>query len=76
VLGQRVQLLSVTGGGTVLGSPQELLTGEFGRLRSLVAAPDGSFWVGTSNQEEAGRPAPEDDRILRLVFSDGGAGRS
>ena len=76
VLGQRLQLLNVTAGGTVLGSPQELLTEEFGRLRALVAAPDGSFWAGTSNQEETGSPGPEDDRIIRLVFSDGGAGRS
>ncbi|MEV0902899.1 PQQ-dependent sugar dehydrogenase [Actinoplanes sp. NPDC049802] len=76
VLGQKLQLLNVTGNGTVLGSPQELLTDEFGRLRALAAAPDGSFWVATSNQEDAGRPGPEDDRILRLVFSDGGAGRS
>jgi glucose/arabinose dehydrogenase len=76
LLGQRLQLLDVTGTGTVLGSPQELLTDEFGRLRTVVTAPDGSFWVGTSNQEDAGRPNPEDDRILRLVFSDGGAGRS
>ncbi|MBO3736308.1 PQQ-dependent sugar dehydrogenase [Actinoplanes sp. NEAU-H7] len=76
VLGRRLQLLNVTGNGTVLGSPQELLADEFGRLRALAAAPDGSFWVATSNQEDAGQPGPEDDRILRLVFSDGGAGRS
>ncbi|MFC6563515.1 PQQ-dependent sugar dehydrogenase [Actinoplanes utahensis] len=76
VVGKRFKLLSVTGNGTVLGSPQELLTDEFGRLRGLAAAPDGSFWVTTSNREDAGTPAPEDDRVIRLVFSDGGAGRS
>ncbi|WP_328461718.1 PQQ-dependent sugar dehydrogenase [Actinoplanes sp. NBC_00393] len=76
LLGKRVYLLNVTGNGTVLGNPQELLKDEFGRLRALVAAPDGSFWVSTSNQEEAGEPNPDDDRIIRLVFSDGGAGRS
>jgi glucose/arabinose dehydrogenase len=76
LLGERLQLLDVTATGTVLGSPLELLTGEFGRLRAVVTAPDGSFWVGTSNQEDAGSPGPEDDRVLRLVFSDGGAGRS
>ncbi len=76
VLGEKLQLLNVTAGGTVLGSPQELLAGEFGRLRALATAPDGSFWVSTSNQEDPGEPSPEDDRIIRLVFSDGGAGRS
>ncbi|WP_250001853.1 PQQ-dependent sugar dehydrogenase [Actinoplanes sp. M2I2] len=75
-LGQRVYLLNVTGNGTVLGTPQSVLTGEYGRLRGLVAAPDGSLWAGTSNQEDGGDPGPEDDRIIRLVFSDGGAGRS
>jgi glucose/arabinose dehydrogenase len=76
LLGKRLYLLSVTGNGTVLGNPQELLTGKYGRLRALVAAPDGSLWVSTSNQEDAGEPDPEDDRLIRLVFSDGGAGRS
>ncbi|BBH64462.1 oxidoreductase [Actinoplanes sp. OR16] len=74
--GEKLYLLSVTGNGTVLGTPQELLTEEFGRLRGLVAAPDGSLWLSTSNQEDAGEPAPDDDRLIRLVFSDGGAGRS
>ncbi|MEU4687746.1 PQQ-dependent sugar dehydrogenase [Actinoplanes sp. NPDC023714] len=76
LVGEKLYLLSVTGNGTVLGTPQELLTGEYGRLRGLVAAPDGSLWLSTSNQEDAGEPAPDDDRLIRLVFSDGGAGRS
>ncbi len=75
-LGQRIWTVSTTGNGTVIGRPQALLAGEFGRLRALAAAPDGSLWVATSNQEDGGEPAPEDDRIIRLVFSDGGAGRS
>jgi glucose/arabinose dehydrogenase len=76
LLGKRIWLLNVTGNGTVLGTPQALLTGEYGRLRGLVAAPDGSLWASTSNQEDGGTPTPDDDRIIRLVFSDGGAGRS
>ena len=74
--GKRVYLLNVTGNGTVLGTPQSVLAGEYGRLRAVVAAPDGSLWVSTSNKEDAGQPGPDDDRIIRLVFSDGGAGRS
>jgi glucose/arabinose dehydrogenase len=76
LLGQRLWMVDVTGNGTLLGQPRALLTGEYGRLRGLAAAPDGSLWVTTSNQEEGGDPGPDDDRILRLVLSDGGAGRS
>ena len=75
-VGKRVWLVSTTGNGTVIGRPRDLLAGEYGRLRAIAAAPDGSLWVATSNQEDGGEPAPEDDRIIRLVFSDGGAGRS
>ncbi len=76
LLGKRMWLVGTTGNGTVIGRPQSLLAGEYGRLRAVTAAPDGSLWVTTSNQEDAGDPAPEDDRIIRLVFADGGAGRS
>jgi glucose/arabinose dehydrogenase len=76
LLGQRVWLVGTTGNGTSLGQPQALLSGEYGRLRGLVAAPDGSLWVSTSNREDGGDPSPDDDQIIRLVFSDGGAGRS
>jgi len=35
-----------------------------------------SFLSLYANQEEGGEPGPDDDQIIRLVFSDGGAGRS
>jgi glucose/arabinose dehydrogenase len=74
--GKRIWLAGVTANGTVLGNPQPLLVAQYGRLRALVAAPDGSLWASTSNQEDGGTPGPDDDRLIRLVFSDGGAGRS
>jgi glucose/arabinose dehydrogenase len=76
LLGQRLWLVNTTGNGTLLGQPQELLNGDFGRLRALVAAPDGSLWASTSNTEEGGEPRPDDDRLIRLVFTGGGAGRT
>ncbi|WP_189040484.1 PQQ-dependent sugar dehydrogenase [Micromonospora sonchi] len=74
--GQRLWLVELTATGTVLGQPHALLTEQYGRLRAIAAAPDGSLWVSTSNHDGRGRPAPEDDRLLRLVLSGGGAGRS
>ncbi|MFD0967217.1 PQQ-dependent sugar dehydrogenase [Plantactinospora endophytica] len=74
--GERLWLVELTAAGTVLGQPRPLLVGEYGRLRTAVAAPDGSLWISTSNHDGKRDPAPEDDRIFRLVFSGGAAGKS
>ena len=46
---------------------EELLSGQYGRLRDVVVGPDGLLYIATSNRDGRGSPAAEDDRILRLV---------
>jgi glucose/arabinose dehydrogenase len=48
------------------GKPRKLLSGRFGRLRTVVRAPDGSLWVATSNRDGRGDPGKGDDRIVRV----------
>lgn len=44
----------------------EHLVGEYGRLRDVAFAPDGSLRILTNNTDGRGAPGPEDDRLLRL----------
>ncbi|MBI3925919.1 MAG: PQQ-dependent sugar dehydrogenase [Armatimonadetes bacterium] len=41
----------------------------YGRLRDVVAGPDGALYVLTSNRDGRGRPREGDDRILRVSLS-------
>jgi glucose/arabinose dehydrogenase len=63
--GTRLWLIPLSGspGAT---TPKAQLTGTYGRLRTVVVAPDGSLWLTTSNTDGRGDPKPGDDRILQL----------
>jgi glucose/arabinose dehydrogenase len=47
---------------------QEAFFQNLGRLRDVVQGPDGSLYMLTSNRDGRGRPGPDDDRLLRIVF--------
>lgn len=51
------------------GRPRPLLAGEYGRLRAVTEAPDGSLWVLTNNTDGRGSPRSGDDKVLRLTLS-------
>jgi glucose/arabinose dehydrogenase len=63
--GRRLWKMTITPAG--LGTPQALLEGQFGRLRTVVTAPDGALWVATSNRDGRGTPVADDDRIVRFA---------
>ena len=65
--GQRLWRITVSGEDTDEPRAREardFFVGEYGRLRSVVVAPDGRLWVTTSNRDGRGEPSAEDDRIL------------
>lgn len=67
--GQRLWRLPVRNG-EVAGEPEAYFNEEYGRMRAVELAPDGSLWIVTSNTDGAtlGGTPPRggDDRILRL----------
>ncbi|QNN55105.1 PQQ-dependent sugar dehydrogenase [Nocardioides mesophilus] len=63
--GQRLWQVPVTDAG--VGRPRDWFVGAYGRLRTVVVAPDGNLWVTTSNRDGRGNPAPQDDRILEVA---------
>ncbi len=62
--GERLWRVRVEGGKAT--EPTDFFVGRYGRLRTVVLAPDGNLWVTTSNHDGRGDPAEADDRILLL----------
>ncbi|HEX5704460.1 MAG TPA: PQQ-dependent sugar dehydrogenase [Pyrinomonadaceae bacterium] len=48
-------------------SEENLLEGKYGRIRDIAEGPDGFIYFSTSNRDGRGKPASDDDRIMRLV---------
>lgn len=60
--GERLWQVDVTGNRAK--DATAFFVGKYGRMRTVVAAPDGRLWVTTSNTDGRGDPAADDDRIL------------
>ena len=65
---------SSSSAGIGLGAFKAGLVNKYGRLRTVVAAPDGALWLTTSNRDGHGHPVAADERVLRIVPSGGGGG--
>ncbi|HEY9311123.1 PQQ-dependent sugar dehydrogenase [Williamsia sp.] len=61
--GERLRAIPVNNPSTA----EELYVRQFGRLRDVAVAPDGSLWFLTNNTDGRGIPRPDDDRIKRVV---------
>jgi glucose/arabinose dehydrogenase len=54
----------------VVGKFDAAISKTYGRLRTVVLAPDGAIWLTTRNRDGHGRPVPDDDRVIRLTSMD------
>jgi hypothetical protein len=65
--GERLWRIPITGDG--VGEPVEARQDEYGRLRTVEQAPDGSLWITTTNRDGRGDPRSGNDRIRRVTIS-------
>lgn len=61
-------LFSVALDGTRAAKPRRHFADDHGRIRNVVAAPDGSLWMTTSNTDGRRTPGKDDDKILRVTL--------
>lgn len=65
--GAKLLRLVLSADGRSATSQEMILNGEYGRLRDVVVAADGTLYIATSNRDGRGRPAAQDDRIIRIT---------
>ncbi len=49
-----------------LSQIEEHFTGQYGRIRDVVTAPDGMIYITTSNRDGRGTPDSTDDKVIRI----------
>jgi glucose/arabinose dehydrogenase len=65
--GQRLHVVTLDNSGAVVDTPEEVLGGQYGRLRTVVLDAEGALWITTSNRDGIGTPAEDDDKVLRIL---------
>jgi glucose/arabinose dehydrogenase len=64
--------LAGRGAGIGIGRFTTVLHKAYGRLKTVVAAPDGALWLTTSNRDGHGSPVPADERVIRYIAASSG----
>lgn len=64
--GAALYRMSLSADGRSITGQEVLFQGQYGRLRDVLVAPDGTVYLGTSNRDGRGSPRSGDDRILRI----------
>jgi len=54
--------------GRRVASQERWFEKKYGRIRDVAEGPDGAIYFATSNRDGRGLPAPDDDRILKIVL--------
>ena len=67
LMGQQVLRMPISGDS--LPSQKAYFSGEYGRLRTIQQAPDGSLWLTTTNGDKAGTPGKLNNKILRIQLT-------
>jgi glucose/arabinose dehydrogenase len=65
--GMQLLVITLNQTGTGVMNIESELWNEYGRLREVVQAADGSIYLTTNNRDGRGSPARNDDRIIRLT---------
>jgi glucose/arabinose dehydrogenase len=65
--GEQLLAISLDEKGTGVKRVESWLQQEYGRLREVIQAKDGSIYLTTSNRDGRGNPDITDDKIIRLI---------
>ncbi len=65
--GMQILKVELDESGKQVKRSESLFKDEYGRIRNIIEAPDGSLYMMTNNRDGRGNPSDKDDRIIRLI---------